>query len=125
MSPETYQPILDWIGSHPHWSGFIVFLISLSESLAIVGLVVPGVVLMTAIGGMMGSGILPFWATLTWAILGAIAGDGISYWLGYHYHQHLKISGRLNSSQGYWPEAKFFSISMVVKVLFLVASLDQ
>jgi len=90
MTQESIQPFLDWITAHPNWSGFIVFLISLSESLAIVGLVVPGVVMMTAIGGMMGSGHLPFWATLSWAILGAIAGDGISYWLGYHYHQHLR-----------------------------------
>lgn len=90
MTQESIQPILDWISNHPTWSGFVVFLISLSESLAIVGLVVPGVVLMTAIGGMMGAGILPFWLTLFWAILGAIAGDGISYWLGYHYHERLR-----------------------------------
>lgn len=98
MTQESIQPFLDWIGAHPHWSGFAVFLISLSESLAVVGLVVPGVVLMTAIGAMMGGGILPFWLTLTWAILGAIAGDGISYWLGHHYHQHLR---------DFWPFRQF------------------
>ncbi len=98
MTQESVQPILDWITTHPNWSGFIVFLISLSESLAIVGLVVPGVVMMTAIGGMMGSGHLPFWGTLSWAILGAIAGDGISYWLGYHYHQQLR---------NFWPFKQF------------------
>lgn len=98
MTQESIQPFLDWITAHPTWSGFIVFLISLSESLAIVGLAVPGVVMMTAIGGMMGSGHLPFWETLSWAILGAIAGDGISYWLGYHYHQHLR---------DFWPFKQF------------------
>lgn len=98
FSQESIQPILDWISAHPTWSGFIVFLISLSESLAIVGLVVPGVVMMTAIGTMMGSGILPFWQTLWWAILGAIAGDGVSYWLGYHYHEHLR---------DFWPFKQF------------------
>lgn len=98
MTYESVQPVLDWIRENPNWSGFIVFLISLSESLAIVGLVVPGVVLMTAIGAMMGSGILPFWSTLLWAILGAIAGDGISYWLGYHYHEKLRE---------FWPFKQF------------------
>lgn len=98
MTQESVQPFLDWITAHPTWSGFIVFLISLSESLAIVGLVVPGIVMMTAIGGMMGSGHLPFWETLSWAILGAIAGDGISYWLGYHYHEHLR---------DFWPFKQF------------------
>lgn len=98
MEYESIQPILQWISEHPSWSGFIVFLISLSESLAIVGLFVPGVVMMTAIGAMMGSGVLPFWETLTWAILGAVAGDGISYWLGYHYHEHLR---------DFWPFSRF------------------
>lgn len=98
MTQESIQPFLDWITAHPTWSGFIVFLISLSESLAIIGLVVPGVVMMTAIGGMMGSGHLPFWETLSWAVLGAIAGDGISYWLGYHYHQRLR---------DFWPFKQF------------------
>src|SRR5579872_1536909 len=98
MTHETIQPFLDWISAHPTWSGFFVFLISLSESLAIVGLVVPGIVMMTAIGGMMGSGVLPFGVTLLWAILGAIAGDGISYWLGFHYHQNLR---------NFWPFKQF------------------
>lgn len=98
MDYESIQPLLQWISDHPTWAGIAVFLISLSESLAIVGLVVPGVVMMTAIGAMMGSGVLPFWGTLTWAILGAIAGDGISYWLGYHYHEHLR---------DFWPFKQF------------------
>lgn len=98
MTYDSVQPLLQWIAAHPTWAGFAVFLISLSESLAIVGLVVPGVVMMTAIGAMMGGGILPFWETLTWAILGAIAGDGISYWLGYHYHEHLRE---------FWPFKQF------------------
>ncbi len=98
MNYESVQPFLQWIQAHPNLAGFAVFLISLSESLAIVGLFVPGVVLMTAIGAMMGAGILPFWETLTWAILGAIAGDGISYWLGYHYHEHLR---------DFWPFRQF------------------
>ena len=90
MTQESIQPFLQWISAHPTWAGFAVFLISLSESLAIIGLFVPGVVMMTAIGAMIGAGILPPWTTLGWAVLGAIAGDGISYWLGHHYHQHLR-----------------------------------
>ncbi len=98
VNQESIQPFLDWIRVHPSSAMLAVFLISLSESLAIVGLLVPGVVLMTAIGSMMGAGILPFYQTLLWAILGAIAGDGISYWLGYHYHQRLRH---------FWPFRQF------------------
>lgn len=98
MTYETLQPFLQWISEHSTWSGIAVFLISLAESLAVIGLIVPGVALMTAIGAMMGSGVLPFTLTLLWAILGAIAGDGISYWLGYHYKQQLRE---------FWPFNKF------------------
>jgi len=90
MAHESIQPILDWISLHPTWAGIVVFLISLSESLVVIGLVVPGVVMMTAIGVMIGNGILPGFQTMTWAVLGAIAGDGISYWVGHHYHQALR-----------------------------------
>lgn len=90
MTQESIQPILQWISQHPTWAGLVVFLISLSESLVVIGLIIPGVVMMTAIGVMMGNGILPLFQTMVWAILGAIAGDGMSYWVGHHYHQKLR-----------------------------------
>lgn len=89
MTLESLIPFLDWITNHPVLSGFIVFLISLSESLAIVGLIVPGVILMTAIGSLIGAGRLPGTETMIWAMLGAIVGDGISYWLGYYYRNKI------------------------------------
>lgn len=98
MTQEYFQPILTWIAAHPTWAGFIVFFISLIESLAVIGLIVPGAPIMFAIGIMMGTGDLPFWQTMGWAILGAIVGDAISYWLGYHFHGHLR---------DFWPFRQF------------------
>ncbi len=83
------QPMIDWLHLHPHWAGFATFLISLTESLAIVGYFVPGSVMMTAVGTLIGAGIIPTWSTIIWAIAGAIAGDGISYRLGYHYKENI------------------------------------
>lgn len=68
---------------HPHWGGFIALLISATESIAIIGTIVPGSVMMTAIGTLIGTGVLPATSTIIWAIAGAIIGDGLSYWLGY------------------------------------------
>ena len=89
MTLESLIPFLQWIANHPTLSGFIVFIISLSESLAFVGLIVPGVILMTAIGSLIGAGRLPGVETMVWAMLGAIVGDGISYWLGYYYRDTI------------------------------------
>lgn len=86
---EYVQPLTNWLQQNPHWSLFITFLISLTESLAIVGSIVPGSVTMTAIGILAGSGIMRIDLTLLAAILGAVAGDSLSYLLGYYYSDRL------------------------------------
>lgn len=93
--------LIQWIHLHPYWGGFITFLISAGESIAILGTLVPGSVMMTAIGTMIGSGILPLWATLIWAIAGAVVGDGISYIAGYTLKDKIK---RI------WPFTKYHSL---------------
>ena len=56
--------MLDWIARHPHWSAFAVFVIALTESLAVVGLIVPGAVLMVSAGALIGMGVTGFWPLL-------------------------------------------------------------
>jgi membrane protein DedA with SNARE-associated domain/membrane-associated phospholipid phosphatase len=86
---DLASPILQWLNAHPELAGLATFLISTAESVAIIGTIVPGSVMMTAIGALVGAGIIPFWSTMIWAILGAIVGDGISYWIGYHFKNRL------------------------------------
>jgi len=86
---ESISPILQWINAHPHLSGLVTFLISAAESVAIIGTIVPGTVMMTAIGTLAGAEVIPLWPTILWAILGAIVGDGISYWIGVHFKDKL------------------------------------
>lgn len=90
MSLETIQPLIDWIAKHPDLSGLVVFLIAAGESLALVGIIVPGVVLMLSIGTLVGLGAINLWTALVCAALGAIAGDWFSYWLGRHFDQQLR-----------------------------------
>ncbi len=84
------NPALEWLSTHPQWAGIAVFLISAAESIAIIGTIVPGTVVMTAIGILIGSGIIPFWPAMLCAILGAIMGDGVSYWIGFYFNQRLE-----------------------------------
>ncbi len=83
------EPLLAWVGAHPNWAGFIVFLLSFAESVAIVGVLVPGVVLLFGVGALIGSGHLHFLPVWLWAVAGAIVGDGLSYWLGRRYRERL------------------------------------
>ncbi|MFQ5842069.1 MAG: VTT domain-containing protein [Thermodesulfobacteriota bacterium] len=84
------ESIVNVIANNPHAAYLVVFLISLSESLAFVGLLVPGTVLMFGVGAVIATGALSLKPTLIVATAGAIAGDGISYWLGRYYHQRLR-----------------------------------
>lgn len=86
---DCVAPLKDWLQHYPHWASFITFLISLAESLAIIGSIVPGSVTMTAIGMLAGSGAMRIDLTLIAATLGAIAGDSLSYTLGYVYSDRL------------------------------------
>lgn len=83
------QPLSFWLYAHPHLALFITFLISFSESLAIIGSIIPGSVTMTAIGILAGSGVMRIDLTYLAATLGAIAGDSGSYALGYMFSDRL------------------------------------
>jgi undecaprenyl-diphosphatase len=86
---SSLQPLLDWVAQNPLWAGVIVFLVALAESLAIVGLVVPGVVIMFGIGALIATDVLAFWPTMVWAVAGAVVGDGLSFFLGRYYRHRL------------------------------------
>jgi len=81
--------LLDWITVNAAYAGAFVFLVSCLESLALVGILLPGMAIMLGIGALVGIGVIPFWSTIMWATLGAIVGDGISFWLGRHFNQRL------------------------------------
>jgi len=94
MELETLKPLVEWLQTNPGLAGLIVFGISLVECLAVIGMLVPGSLIMPAIGVLVGSGVLPGREILAWAISGALIGDIVSYWLGYHYHKQIR---------GMWP----------------------
>ncbi|MBL4647597.1 MAG: DedA family protein, partial [Gammaproteobacteria bacterium] len=87
---EWLNHIIQWLHTHPEWAGAFAFLFAFLESLAIVGSFIPGTATLTLLGGLIGAGIIPATSIFVLAILGAIAGDAISYWLGYHYHQQIR-----------------------------------
>lgn len=89
MITDAASPIFQWLNANPEFAGLATFLISAGESIAVIGTIVPGSVMMTLIGALIGAGIIPLWSTLIWAILGAILGDGISYWLGHYFKDRI------------------------------------
>lgn len=74
--------LYEWAPS-PAMLLLIIAAISLIESLALIGLLVPGVVLITAAASLAGHQELALTPLLAAAFIGAVIGDGLSFWLGY------------------------------------------
>ena len=89
MFAELLESITQLIQQHPTWSGSLVFLVAMVESLAIIGFIVPGVAIMFAIGALISQGSLDLISTVIWAAAGASTGDALSFFLGYHYKERL------------------------------------
>lgn len=86
---DYIQPVTIWLHAHPHWAILFTFLISFTESLAVIGSLIPGSVIMTAIGILAGSGVIRIDLTLIAATAGAIAGDSFSYLIGNVFSERL------------------------------------
>ncbi|MEM9103444.1 MAG: DedA family protein [Pseudomonadota bacterium] len=80
---------ITWLEANPHWTNIIIFSVSFLESLAVVGLLVPGVIFLFTAGALVASGSINFWEVSAWGALGAVLGDGISYALGVWYKERL------------------------------------
>jgi undecaprenyl-diphosphatase len=85
------QDILTWTSLHPYLSGLLIFAIALLESLLVVGLLIPGAFLLFGVGALIATGNLELYPVMAWTVAGAIAGDSLSFLIGRHFHQRLRV----------------------------------
>jgi undecaprenyl-diphosphatase len=78
-----------WLSTHQAWIGPLIGGIAFIESFALVGILIPGVVLLYIAAFIAGNGALPLGTTLFFAFAGAVVGDGASYLIGRYFHRHL------------------------------------
>ena len=84
---ETVQ----FISHHSGWTFPIMFLTAFGESFVFVSLVFPGTTIMIAAGLLVHGGTIHLFPLLSGAILGAVLGDSISYWLGVRFGDSIKL----------------------------------
>ncbi len=89
MNDSLALSIFAWLGDHPILSGFFIFFVALIESLAVVGLLIPGIALMLIIGAYLATGQFSFFTAVVLTFLGAVAGDSISYYIGSRFKDKL------------------------------------
>src|SRR5580704_17871373 len=103
-----FERLVDFVGAHPQLSFLAVFLLALSEAVPIVGTVVPGSTLIFAISALATAADLQAWLLLIAATVGAIVGDGLSFWLGRRYHRDILHKWPLNRFPAFIARAEVF-----------------
>ncbi|WP_267256847.1 LssY C-terminal domain-containing protein [Coxiella endosymbiont of Ornithodoros maritimus] len=89
---EHYLIYIDYcLQANPYMGILFAFLIAFTESLPLVGTVIPGSLTMSIMGILAGRGIISLEATLLWATLGALAGDTVGFFMGKYYNEHLRL----------------------------------
>ncbi len=88
--------ITDFIAMHPHYAAWAVFGLAFSEAIPIIGTVVPGSTLIVATSALAIAAEISPWLLLAAATLGAILGDGASFWLGQRCHRQILQRWPLN-----------------------------
>ncbi|MRX27703.1 DedA family protein [Kangiella sp. HZ709] len=105
---QTVESILAWISANPHWAGLAVFAIAFLESLAIVGLAVPGWLLLVGVGSLIGAGHLNFWLISLASFSGAVLGQLVSYGVGYHFNDRIHQWSWVKNHQSLMERAELF-----------------
>ena len=89
MNEADFQPLLEWLKLNPNWLLFSIFFVSFIESLALAGIIVPGVLILFLIASLAGHLDYAISSLLMAGFLGAILGDGISFYLGRYFKDSI------------------------------------
>ncbi|PCJ45412.1 MAG: hypothetical protein COA99_04895 [Moraxellaceae bacterium] len=81
--------LTQWLSEHQDWILLATLLLAFFESLALVGIIIPGVALLFAAAAAAGSASINLSSVLIAGFIGAVLGDGISFLLGRHYHETI------------------------------------
>ena len=96
MENGLLATLTDIAASHPGWLVALAFLFAMLESLALIGILVPGIVLLFLVGALVGMDPGLFLTCWLAASAGAFVGDSISYWLGARFRDQIPRVWPLN-----------------------------
>jgi undecaprenyl-diphosphatase len=86
---EYVELIQQWTLANQQHLWWVIFLIAFAESMVIIGIIIPGLPLMLMLGGLIATGVLSPVEVVFWCIIGAVVGDGLSFWIGQRYKYHV------------------------------------
>lgn len=108
--PPWLISALGWIQAHPVEAALILALAAAVEGLFLVGMLIPGSLLMFSAGAIAVAGEIPLTPVMLVAALGAWMGDCLSFYLGWRYRRHLPaIAARLRMPGAITRGEQFFA----------------
>lgn len=111
--------LLDFVKANAAWAPALVFLFAFGESLAVIGIFVPATVILVGIGALVGASDIQFWPVWAGTSAGAVAGDAVSYWLGYLFKDRARSIWPLSRYPGMYDRGDRFFRRWGVWSLFL------
>ena len=105
---DALQPLFDWVELNPEWIAITVGLVAFVESLAVVGIVVPGIALLGGLAAAAGGlGINPA-SLLIGAAIGAFIGDNLSFWIGRAFRPWLENHSTIQKYEPQLEKTRYF-----------------
>jgi undecaprenyl-diphosphatase len=96
------------VSLHPALAVLIAFLAAIVEAVAVLGILIPGTPILMAVAGAAALAGLPTAPILAVAILGAVLGDCLSFWVGHRYGGRLRLVWPLRGRSGLMARAEAF-----------------
>jgi undecaprenyl-diphosphatase len=94
---SVVQGAVALVGQNPGLAILLAFLAAIVEAVAVLGVLLPGTPILMAVAGAAAMSGLSIWPIMAVAVLGAVIGDGISFWIGARFSTRLR---------GVWPFAR-------------------
>lgn len=105
------------VAAHPLLADLIAFGGAVVEAVPVLGMVVPGTPILMAVAGTAALAGMPMTPIVLAAVAGAVLGDGIAFWLGFHYRERIRAVWPFSRRPGLLPSAaRFFSRYGVLSV---------
>lgn len=98
MDSAWITSTVEWISAHPTAAGLLIFLIAFADAVVVLGILVPALPLLIAVGTLVGLGHLNGPYAVACAAAGAFTGDALSYWVGRRWGPQLRQR---------WPFSKY------------------
>ncbi len=78
------------VGQNPELAILVAFAAAIVEAVAVLGVLLPGTPVLMAVAGAAAMAGLSIWPIMAVAVLGAVIGDFLSYWLGARFSVRLR-----------------------------------